>query len=277
MPINLRRVFRTPALLGAVGGGAALALATASVLAAPAAAAVVGTITLNPTSGAVTANPFAEFSSSAPCPSGYGEAAGLYLVASGWIPELATVETRGLDTKVVTAKITTSLAELLNKGGLSTVPTGSFPLELKCFNADFDPVVAFTASITIANGTWTWAPPAVPSSPTATPSAGASTSPSAGPSPTPSVSTSSSASPSATPTEDPTEDPTETPSETPAPSDSPGGSGPPADTSGDLPTTGPSVLSWLYVAVVLVIAGAGVVLWVRRQELIEAGSRFRKP
>ncbi|MEV0731035.1 LPXTG cell wall anchor domain-containing protein [Polymorphospora sp. NPDC050346] len=255
---------RTARLFGATAIAVGVAVAVAvPVLVGPAVAAPVGTITLDPTAGQVATAPFADFTASGPCPTGYGTAADLFLRNDEVTPfSLVSVPGPGLDQAPVSGTVDGSLTDLAQAGGVLDLPDGAYVLELICYDDEFNfSPDTLEARIRVTGDGWE----VVTGEPTATPSASASPTPSQSPTGSPSPTPTPTGSPTPTPTDDPT--PTPTPTEDPTPT--PTGTPPP----GSLPKTGIGLGGFLYVAALLVAGGAAAVLWARRQQLAAAPPR----
>jgi Bacterial Ig-like domain (group 3) len=147
-----KRMFaRAGALLGAAVLSAGVLVAVAS----PAQAASLGTITISETSGTVDANPmFVSGTSAAPCPTGFGENAGLRVgPVGGPYQNLArALGGGGFDQAPVTIQPNRSLATALG----ATPAAGNYLIIIECFSltAGRHPD-EFQLPITVTGNTWT--------------------------------------------------------------------------------------------------------------------------
>ncbi|MFI6759167.1 Ig-like domain repeat protein [Micromonospora sp. NPDC050417] len=169
MKASTSRLGRVAALFSA----AALSTVGLVGIAAPAQAAPLGTLTLNPASGSTAAAPaFASVTTSAACPSGYGQNVGLRVGTAGSTTGGllgAALGAGGYDTAPVTfsgGQISRSLAQGL---AVPTVANGDYDVYVECFGVSTGKHPdRFQTTITVNNGNWQVKGAVQPAAPTTT-------------------------------------------------------------------------------------------------------------
>ncbi|WP_427889111.1 hypothetical protein ACQHIV_37700 [Kribbella sp. GL6] len=158
----MHKSFRAAAL----GGAVALGLVVTGLVAAPANAASIGTVTLSETTGSINAGPFVTSAkSSGPCPAAYSQGASLDVM----------VDTNG-DGTLDPVSERFSLGPTLNEGGYDKVPfvevkgvagtartletrlqgrKGEFELRITCLSMQFEPAPDYySTKIVVEGDTW---------------------------------------------------------------------------------------------------------------------------
>ncbi|WP_425553117.1 hypothetical protein, partial [Dactylosporangium fulvum] len=152
---------------------------TAAVAPDPASAAPLGTLTLSPTGGSVTADPmFTSATASAPCPAGYGTNVGLSVgkagAPTGAYVSLAQVASDGpYDTAPPTLGANRSLVAAFRG---APVTDGAYTVIMRCVSeSQGDHPDVFSVGITVSAGQWTatGGGPGPTGEPTTPPSGGA--------------------------------------------------------------------------------------------------------